>query len=89
MYNISCSKGWEIKLQETLGHNHVLIHSMSHGVLHIAIFIRRDLIWFCTGTNTYNLYNLYIYIYVYILINPEYQITLEVGGMIVQWPRFN
>nr|CAB3256240.1 72 kDa inositol polyphosphate 5-phosphatase [Phallusia mammillata] len=41
-------KGWEIKLQETLGPNHVLIHSMSHGVLHMAIFIRRDLIWFCT-----------------------------------------
>uniref|UniRef100_H2Z524 Inositol polyphosphate-related phosphatase domain-containing protein n=1 Tax=Ciona savignyi TaxID=51511 RepID=H2Z524_CIOSA len=38
-------KAWEIKLQETLGPNHVLAHSVSHGVLHLALFIRRDLIW--------------------------------------------
>lgn len=41
-------KKWEIKLQETLGPNHVLAHAVSHGVLHLAVFIRRDLIWFCS-----------------------------------------
>ncbi|XP_039269393.2 phosphatidylinositol polyphosphate 5-phosphatase type IV-like isoform X1 [Styela clava] len=41
-------KKWEIKLQETLGPNHVLAHAVSHGVLHMSIFIRRDLIWFCS-----------------------------------------
>ncbi|XP_078489158.1 phosphatidylinositol polyphosphate 5-phosphatase type IV [Ciona intestinalis] len=39
-------KAWEIKLQETLGPNHVLAHSVSHGVLHLAVFVRRDLIWY-------------------------------------------
>lgn len=42
-------KLWEIKLQETLGVNHVLIRSVSHGVLHLSIFVRRDLIWFCSS----------------------------------------
>lgn len=41
-------KEWEVKLQTTLGPNHVLLHSCSLGVLHLAIFLRRDLIWFCT-----------------------------------------
>lgn len=39
---------WEIRLQETLGPTHVLLHSASHGVLHCAIYVRRDLIWFCS-----------------------------------------
>ncbi|XP_071506726.1 uncharacterized protein [Diadema antillarum] len=39
---------WEIRLQETLGPTHVLLHSATHGVLHCAVFIRRDLIWFCS-----------------------------------------
>lgn len=42
-------KMWEIKLQETLGVNHVLIRSVSHGVLHLSVFVRRDLIWFCSS----------------------------------------
>ena len=39
---------WDIELQTTLGPNHVLLHSCSLGVLHLSIFIRRDLIWFCS-----------------------------------------
>jgi len=44
-----CRKDWCIKLQETIGPNHVLAHSVSHGVLHLVVFIRRDLIWHCTS----------------------------------------
>ncbi|XP_038063853.1 phosphatidylinositol 4,5-bisphosphate 5-phosphatase A-like [Patiria miniata] len=40
---------WEIRLQETLGPSHVLLHSATHGVLRLTIFIRRDLIWFCSA----------------------------------------
>uniref|UniRef100_A0A8C4NM31 Phosphatidylinositol polyphosphate 5-phosphatase type IV n=1 Tax=Eptatretus burgeri TaxID=7764 RepID=A0A8C4NM31_EPTBU len=39
---------WEVSLQETLGPSHVLLSSTSHGSLHLAVFIRRDLIWFCS-----------------------------------------
>ncbi|KAK7477877.1 hypothetical protein BaRGS_00030873, partial [Batillaria attramentaria] len=39
---------WEIRIQETLGPSHVLFHSVSYGALHLAIYIRRDLIWFCS-----------------------------------------
>ena len=39
---------WEIRLQDTLGPSHVLYHSAVLGTLHIAIFLRRDLIWFCS-----------------------------------------
>ena len=38
-------------MQETLGMNHVLVHSASHGVLHLAVFVRRDLLWFCSSTS--------------------------------------
>lgn len=41
-------KEWEIELQTTLGPSHVLLHSCSLGVLHLALFVRRDLIWFCS-----------------------------------------
>jgi len=41
-------KNWEIRLQETLGPSHALAHSSSHGVLHISIFVKRDLIWYCS-----------------------------------------
>lgn len=36
---------WEISVQETLGSGHVLFHSVELGTLHLAIFLRRDLIW--------------------------------------------
>ncbi|XP_008554493.1 inositol polyphosphate 5-phosphatase E isoform X1 [Microplitis demolitor] len=39
---------WEAALQETLGPSHVLLTSASLGTLHLALFIRRDLIWFCS-----------------------------------------
>ncbi|KAL8596572.1 hypothetical protein ACOMHN_059713 [Nucella lapillus] len=41
-------KEWEVQLQETLGPSHVLFHSVSFGSLHLAVFVRRDLIWFCS-----------------------------------------
>ena len=47
---IFCRREWEIRLQETLGPHHVLFHSAAFGVLYLNIFIRRDLIWFCSGT---------------------------------------
>ena len=34
-------------MQATLGPSHVLLHSASTGVLHLCLFVRRDLIWFC------------------------------------------
>ncbi|XP_055607585.1 inositol polyphosphate 5-phosphatase E [Uranotaenia lowii] len=46
----SCSERfeWEVTLQETIGPTHILLHSTSLGTLHLAVFIRRDLIWFCS-----------------------------------------
>lgn len=44
----SCSERfeWEVSLQETLGPTHILFHSNSLGTLHMAIYLRRDLIWY-------------------------------------------
>ncbi|XP_062873811.1 phosphatidylinositol polyphosphate 5-phosphatase type IV [Trichomycterus rosablanca] len=39
---------WEIRLQETLGPYYVMLYSAAHGVLYLNVFIRRDLIWFCS-----------------------------------------
>lgn len=39
---------WETRLQETLGPYYVLLYSASHGVLYLSVFVRRDLIWFCS-----------------------------------------
>uniref|UniRef100_T1J7S8 SUN domain-containing protein n=1 Tax=Strigamia maritima TaxID=126957 RepID=T1J7S8_STRMM len=39
---------WELKLQETIGLSHVLFHSASLGALHLSVFLRRELIWFCS-----------------------------------------
>ncbi|XP_054169243.1 inositol polyphosphate 5-phosphatase E-like [Oppia nitens] len=39
---------FQIQIQATVGASHVLFHSSTLGVLHLLIFIRRDLIWFCT-----------------------------------------
>ncbi|XP_033212806.1 inositol polyphosphate 5-phosphatase E isoform X2 [Belonocnema kinseyi] len=46
----SCSEKseWEAALQETLGPSHVLLTSAGLGTLHLALFLRRDLIWFCS-----------------------------------------
>ncbi|CAB3224092.1 unnamed protein product [Arctia plantaginis] len=39
---------WEITIQEVLGPSHLLLHSSYLGTIHLMIFIRRDLIWFCS-----------------------------------------
>ncbi|GLV34574.1 Inositol polyphosphate 5-phosphatase E [Carabus blaptoides fortunei] len=46
----SCSERteWEVSLQETLGPTHILFHSATLGTLHLAVFLRRDLIWYCS-----------------------------------------
>jgi inositol polyphosphate 5-phosphatase INPP5E len=41
-------KSWEVDLQKTIGLSHVLLASEAVGTIHISIFLRRDLIWFCT-----------------------------------------
>lgn len=41
---------WELLLQTTLGNGFGLFHSLNLGSLHLCIFIRRDLLWFTTGT---------------------------------------
>ncbi|XP_037093497.1 inositol polyphosphate 5-phosphatase E-like [Pollicipes pollicipes] len=41
-------RGLLVRLQSTLGPSHVLFHSASLGTLHICIFIRRDLVWYCS-----------------------------------------
>lgn len=50
-YNLPPShrREWETRLQETLGPQYVLLSSAAHGVLYMSLFIRRDLIWFCSG----------------------------------------
>ena len=50
---------WETSLQETLGPGHVLFDSVELGTLHLAIFLRRDLIWVCSGKWIIMLMNLY------------------------------
>ena len=40
---------WEVRLQETLGPHYVMLYSAAHGALYMAVLIRRDLIWFCSG----------------------------------------
>ncbi|CAD0199191.1 unnamed protein product [Chrysodeixis includens] len=39
---------WEITIQEVLGPSHLLLHSYYLGTIHLMVFIRRDLIWFCS-----------------------------------------
>ncbi|MBN3299799.1 INP5E phosphatase, partial [Amia calva] len=39
---------WEVRLQETLGPYYVMLYAAAHGVLYLTVFIRRDLIWFCS-----------------------------------------
>ncbi|XP_023663630.1 phosphatidylinositol polyphosphate 5-phosphatase type IV [Paramormyrops kingsleyae] len=39
---------WETRLQETLGPYYVMLNAATHGVLYLSVFIRRDLIWFCS-----------------------------------------
>ncbi|XP_060107178.1 phosphatidylinositol polyphosphate 5-phosphatase type IV isoform X2 [Heteronotia binoei] len=54
MYVIGIQEGcpdrreWEIRLQETLGPHYVMLYAAAHGVLYMSVFLRRDLIWFCS-----------------------------------------
>ncbi len=34
-------KEWEIDLQKTIGPSHVLLHSTTHGALHLCIIVKR------------------------------------------------
>ena len=43
---------WEVRLQDTLGPSHVLFHSAGLGTLHQAVYLRRDLIWYCSIPET-------------------------------------
>ena len=42
-------KEWEVLVQQTLGPSHLLLSSSSLGELTVLLFLRRDLIWFCSG----------------------------------------
>ncbi|KAJ6653312.1 hypothetical protein lerEdw1_009341 [Lerista edwardsae] len=54
MYVVGIQEGcpdrreWEIRLQETLGPHYVMLYAAAHGVLYLSVFLRRDLIWFCS-----------------------------------------
>ncbi|XP_054164563.1 inositol polyphosphate 5-phosphatase E-like [Oppia nitens] len=39
-------KDWEIDIQKSIGPSHVLLHSTTHGALHMVIFVKRFLIWY-------------------------------------------
>ncbi|KAL0841173.1 hypothetical protein ABMA28_014916 [Loxostege sticticalis] len=39
---------WEITIQEVLGPSHLLFHSHYLGTIHLTVFVRRDLIWYCS-----------------------------------------
>lgn len=39
---------WDTCLQETLGPHYVMLYAATHGVLYLTVFIRRDLMWFCS-----------------------------------------
>uniref|UniRef100_A0A1B8XUT1 Inositol polyphosphate-related phosphatase domain-containing protein n=1 Tax=Xenopus tropicalis TaxID=8364 RepID=A0A1B8XUT1_XENTR len=39
---------WEQRLQRTLGPRYVSLHSATHGVLYLSLFLRRDLVGFCS-----------------------------------------
>ena len=41
-------KEWEICLQEHIGPTHVKISSFYHGSIGIVVFVKRELIWFCS-----------------------------------------
>ncbi|XP_003744461.2 inositol polyphosphate 5-phosphatase E [Galendromus occidentalis] len=53
MYLIGTQEGandkreWEVRLQQALMPSHVLFHSCHLGVLHLCVFVQRDLIWYC------------------------------------------
>lgn len=40
---------WQLKLQETFGPSHVLVQASNFGVLQLSVFVRRELVWFCSS----------------------------------------
>ncbi|XP_053607651.1 inositol polyphosphate 5-phosphatase E [Plodia interpunctella] len=46
---------WEVTIQEVLGPSHILLHSHYLGTLHLTVFVRRDLIWYCSLPEDANL----------------------------------
>lgn len=40
---------WQVRLQETFGPSHVLMQSSNFGVLQLSVFVRRELVWFCSS----------------------------------------
>ncbi|KAL4712318.1 hypothetical protein ACJJTC_004080 [Scirpophaga incertulas] len=46
---------WEITVQEVLGPSHLLLHSSYLGTIHLTLFVRRDLIWYCSLPEDANL----------------------------------
>ena len=38
-----------MRLQETFGPSHVLMQANNFGVLQMSIFVRRELVWFCSS----------------------------------------
>jgi phosphatidylinositol-bisphosphatase len=45
-------KEWEIDLQKTIGPTHVLLHSTTHGALHLCIFVRRFVYYYCCDASS-------------------------------------
>ncbi|KAL1452736.1 hypothetical protein WDU94_006939 [Cyamophila willieti] len=39
---------WEVSIQMSLGHSFVMLESKTLGTLHLAVYVRRHLIWFCS-----------------------------------------
>ena len=44
-----CSRELQLAQQEALGPQHVLFHSVTEGAFILSVFIRRDLIWYCSS----------------------------------------
>ncbi|XP_012553709.1 uncharacterized protein LOC100208426 isoform X1 [Hydra vulgaris] len=42
---------WQVRLQETFGPSHVLMQASNFGVLQMSIFVRRELVWFCSAVD--------------------------------------
>lgn len=58
---------WEISIQETIGPTHVLFHSETLGTIYLGIFIRRELIWYCSCKYEYHLYTVFNFVFKVIL----------------------
>eukprot|EP00042_Codosiga_hollandica_P034639 m.244454 g.244454 ORF g.244454 m.244454 type:complete len:706 (+) comp54462_c0_seq1:144-2261(+) len=48
-------RNWEVKIQETLGEQYVLMHSRALYAIHLCVFIKRDLIWYMSKVDSASL----------------------------------